>query len=70
MLQRTPPSRILVAPEPGDYRTGIDGLGAVCRQGLGANPLEGAVSVFRHRAGTALQRLLYDGQGYWRCMQR
>ena len=44
---------------------GIDGLAAVCRQVLGDNPLEGAVYVFRNRAGTALKLLLYDGQGYW-----
>jgi len=37
----------------------------VCRQVLGDNPLEGAVYVFRNRAGTALKLLLYDGQGYW-----
>ncbi len=53
-----------------DFRTGIDGLAAVCRQVLGANPLEGAVDVFRNRAGTALKRLLYAGQGDWLCMKR
>ena len=54
MLQLTPQSRIFVATEPVDFRKGIDGLGAVCRQRLGDNPLEGAVYVFRNRAGTAL----------------
>jgi hypothetical protein len=43
MLQLTPQSRIFVATEPVDFRTGIDGLAAVCRQVLGDNPLEGAV---------------------------
>ena len=70
MLQLTPQSRILLATEPVDFRKGIDGLAAVCRQVLGANPLEGAVYVFRNRAGTALKLLLYDGQGYWLCMKR
>jgi hypothetical protein len=42
----------------------------VCRQVLGANPLEGAIDVFRTRTGTALKRLLYDGQGYWLLMKR
>ena len=37
---------------------------------LGENPLEGAVYVFRNRAGTALKLLLYDGQGYWLMMKR
>ena len=32
--------------------------------------LEGAVYVFRNRAGTALKLLLYDGQGDWLCMKR
>jgi len=70
MLQLTPQSRIFVATAPVDFRKGIDGLAAVCRQVLGANPLEGAVYVFRNRAGTALKLLLYDGQGYWLCMKR
>lgn len=70
MLQLTPQSRIFVATEPVDFRKGIDGLAAVCRQVLGDNPLEGAVYVFRNRAGTALKLLLYDGQGYWLCLKR
>jgi len=65
MLQVTPQSRIFLATHPVDFRNGIDGLAAVCRQRLGANPLEKAVYVFRNRAGTALKLLLYDGQGYW-----
>jgi transposase len=70
MLQRTPQSRIFLATQPVDFRKGIDGLTAVGRQGLGDNPLEGAVYVFRNRTGTALKLLLYDGQGYWLCLKR
>jgi len=70
MLQLTPQSRIFLALPPVDFRKGIDGLGAVCRQVLGANPLEGAIYVFRNRTGTALKLLLYDGQGYWIMMKR
>jgi hypothetical protein len=70
MLQLPPQSRILLAPQPVDCRNGIDGLAAVCRQVLGANPLEGAIYVFRHRTGTALKVLLYDGQGSWLRMKR
>ena len=66
MLQLTPQSRIFVVIEPVDFRKGIDGLAAVCRQVLGDNPLTGAVYVFRNRAGTALKLLLYDGQGFVR----
>jgi transposase len=70
MIQFTPQSRIFVATAPVDFRKGMDGLAAVCRQVLGANPLEGAVYVFRNRAGTALKLLLYDGQGSWLLMKR
>jgi transposase len=70
MLQLTPQTRIFFAPEPVDFRKGIDGLGAVCRQRLDQTPLEGAVDVFRNRSGTALKLLLYDGQGFWLMMQR
>ena len=35
MLQLTPQSRIFLAMQPVDFRKGIDGLAAVCRQVLG-----------------------------------
>jgi transposase len=70
MIQLTPQTRIFLATEPVDFRKGIDGLAAVCRRALGANPLEGALYVFRNRSGTALKILFYDGQGFWLCMKR
>ena len=70
MLQLSPQSRIFLAVEPVDFRKGIDGLGAVCRQVLDHNPLCGAIYVFRNRTGTALKILLYDGQGFWLCNKR
>ena len=70
MLQLTPQSRIFLALEPVDFRRGIDGLAAVCRQRLAQNPLEGAVYVFRNRRATAIKVLFYDGQGYWLCTKR
>jgi transposase len=70
MLQLTPQSRIFLAIEPVDFRKGIDGLAAVCRQALAANPLSGALYVFRNRTGTTLKILGYDGQGFWLCTKR
>lgn len=70
MLQLTPQSRIFVAVEPVDFRQGIDGLGGVCRRALAHHPLDGAVYVFRNRAGTGLKILVYDGQGFWLCSKR
>ena len=70
MLQLTPQSRIFLAREPADFRRGIDGLAALCRQRLGENPMDGAIFVFRNRRGTALKLLCYDGQGFWLCHKR
>lgn len=70
MLQLTPQSRIFLAVAPVDFRNGIDGLAAVCRQAFAQNPLDGALYVFRNRAGTALKLLYFDGQGYWLCLKR
>ena len=70
MLQRTPHSRRLLATPPVEFRKGMDGLAALCRQVLGAPPLEGAVYVLRNRPGTALKLLLYEGQGSWLLRKR
>ncbi len=70
MLQLTPHLRILVAVEPTDFRQGIDGLCRACRQELGADPMSGAVFVFRSRRAKALKILVYDGQGFWLCQKR
>ena len=65
MLALSPSQRILVAVQPVDFRKGIDGLAAVCRQVLREQPRSGAVFVFRNPAATALKLLVYDGQGFW-----
>lgn len=70
MIQTTPTMRILVAVEPADFRKGIDGLAALCRQKLEEDPMSGCVFVFRNRSKTAIKLLLYDGQGFWLCQKR
>ena len=70
MIQVTAQMRILVAVEPQDFRKGIDGLSRVCREVLAADPLGGAVFVFRSRRGTAIRLLCYDGQGMWMAHKR
>jgi len=70
MIQITPQMRVLVAIAAVDFRRGIDGLAAVCRQTLAADPLSGTVFVFRNRRHTAIKLLVYDGQGFWLCQKR
>lgn len=70
MIQITPHMRILVALEDIDFRKGIDGLAAACRQYLEQDPFSGTVFLFRNQQHTALKLLVYDGQGFWLCTKR
>jgi transposase len=70
MLQLSAQTRVFLAVEPADFRRGIDGLAALCRQRLAADPMDGAIFVFRNRRGTSLKLLSYDGQGFWLCQKR
>jgi transposase len=70
MIQITPQMRILLALEPVDFRRGIDGLAALCRQVLQAEPMSGVLFVFCGRSRTALKCLVYDGQGFWLAQKR
>lgn len=64
MIQITPQMRIWLAVEPVDFRRGIDGLAALCRQQLQADPFGGALFVFRSRQRRSIKILAYDGQGF------
>ncbi len=70
MLQITPHHRLWFAVEPCDFRRGIDGLAATCRQLLHADPFEGHLFIFRNRRRTAIKLLIYDGNGFWLCQKR
>lgn len=70
MIQLTPQMRLLLAVEPVDFRKGIDGLVAICRQRLAADPFSGGLLVFSNRRRQALKLLVYDGQGFWLAQKR
>jgi len=70
MIQITAHMRIMVAVEPVDFRKGIDGLCAVCRQELDMDPFSGTLFVFVNKSRQALRVLVYDGQGFWLCHKR
>ena len=70
MIQVTPQMRILLAVEPVDFRSGIDGLGRICKEVLQADPMSGILFAFRNRRGTSLKLLVYDGQGAWMMVKR
>lgn len=70
MLKLTPHQRLLLAIEPADFRRGIDGLAAICKQKLNLDPLSGIVFAFSNRKKTAVKLLIYDTNGFWLCMKR
>ena len=70
MIAVMPQMRLLVAIEPVDFRKGIDGLVAVCRERLRVQPMDGALFVFTSRQRKSIKILGYDGQGYWLCQKR
>lgn len=70
MINIGPQQRVVLAVEPVDFRRGIDGLAALCRQQLKAEPMSGVLFIFTNRRRTSLKLLLYDGQGMWLCQKR
>ena len=65
MIQITHQMRIWLAVEPVDFRKGIDGLAALCRQQLKADSMCGTLFVFSSKRRKSLRCLAFDGQGYW-----
>ena len=43
--------KVLIAMKPTDFRKGMDGLAALVRETLGANPYGGVIYVFRSKIG-------------------
>jgi transposase len=55
--------RVLVATRPVDFRKGMDGLAALVRESLGADPYCGVVYVFRAKRADRVKLLVWDGTG-------
>lgn len=70
MLQLTTQQRLFLAVEHVDFRRGIDGLAALCKSKLDADPFSGMIFAFTNRNRTAVKLLMYDGNGYWLTMKR
>lgn len=70
MIQVPATATVLVMHEPISFRNGIEGTAAVARVVLQREPMDGALFVFRNRAGHMLRILYYDGSGFWLCTKR
>ena len=60
-----PPARVrvLVATKPVDFRKGMDGLAALVKDELRADPFSGAVYIFRSKRADRLKLVHWDGTG-------
>src|ERR1700709_2071230 len=55
--------RVMLATRPVDFRKGMDGLAALVREAMGADPFSGTVYVFRSKRADRAKLLFWDGSG-------
>jgi transposase len=53
----------MVAAKPVDFRKGAEGLAALVREAMGADPFSGTVYVFRARRADRIKLIYWDGSG-------
>ena len=70
MIHLTKQSKIWLATDPQDFRKGIDGFVALCRQTYQLNPQDGSFFVFINRSKTMIRLLAYEKNGYWLMTKR
>ena len=63
MIGPTGAVRVLVATKPVDFRKGAEGLAALVRETMGADPFSGAVYVFRAKRTDRIKLIFWDGTG-------
>jgi hypothetical protein len=70
MIHLSSNTQILIAIQPADFRQGIDGLAAVCKQRLASGPRSGTLFVFINRNKTMVRALVYEDNGFWLMTKR
>ena len=55
--------RVMVATQPVDFRKGAEGLAALVRETMQADPFSGAVYVFRAKRADRIKLIYWDGTG-------
>ena len=63
MIGPTGAVRVLVATKPVDFRKGAEGLAALVREQMQADPFCGAVYVFRAKRADRVKLVYWDGTG-------
>ena len=55
--------RVMVATKPVDFRKGAEGLAALVRETMAADPFGGTVYVFRAKRADRIKLIFWDGTG-------
>jgi transposase len=63
MIVPTGAIRVMVATKPVDFRKGAEGLAALVRETMAADPFSGAVYVFRAKRADRIKLVFWDGTG-------
>jgi transposase len=63
MIGPTGGVRVMVATRPVDFRKGAEGLAALVREEMKADPFSGAVYVFRAKRADRVKLIFWDGTG-------
>ncbi|MPT23258.1 MAG: IS66 family insertion sequence element accessory protein TnpB [Starkeya sp.] len=63
MIGPTGAVRVMVATKPVDFRKGAEGLAALVRETMGADPFSGTVYVFRAKRPDRVKLVFWDGTG-------
>ncbi len=63
MIGPTGAVRVMVATKPVDFRKGAEGLAALVRETMAADPFSGAVYVFRAKRADRIKLVYFDGTG-------
>jgi transposase len=70
MLSITEKHKVYCAVQAIDFRRGIDGIAALCKNQFSLDPFSGHYFIFRNRKASAIKVLAYDSQGFWLCHKR
>jgi transposase len=63
MIGPTGAVRVMVATRPVDFCKGAEGLAALVRDGMQADPFDGAIYVFRAKRADRMKMVFWDGTG-------
>jgi len=63
MIGPTGAVRVMVATKPVDFRKGAEGLAALVREEMKADPFSGTVYVFRAKRTDRVKLVFWDGTG-------